>query len=120
MEDILFCKDLYDPLENKVDKLATTKDEEWKKMNRKTIGLIRQCIEHEVFHHIVQETSAYELWIKLEEMYQANTFRNKALLMRRLVNLKFQIGTTVAEHTSKFQNWVNQLASVNLQFMDEM
>ncbi|GFY85307.1 hypothetical protein Acr_04g0000450 [Actinidia rufa] len=101
MEDILFCKDLHDPLENKGDKHVATKDEEWKKMNRKTIGLIRQCIGHEVFHHVAQETSAYELWIKLEEMYQAKTSLNKALLMRRLLNLKLQRETIVAEHTSE-------------------
>ena len=41
MEDILFYKDLFDPLENKGDKPAAKKDEEWKKMNRKMIGLIR-------------------------------------------------------------------------------
>ena len=102
MKDILFCKDLYDPLKNKRDKPATTKDEEWKKINRKMIGLIKQCIRREVFHHIAHETSAYELWIMLEKMYQAKTSQNKALLMRRLVNLKFQRGTTVAEHTSEF------------------
>ncbi|GFZ21458.1 hypothetical protein Acr_29g0006200 [Actinidia rufa] len=98
MEDILFCKDLHDPLENKGEKPLETKDEEWRKMNRKTIGLIRQCIGHEVFYHVAQETSAYELWIKLEEMYQMKTSRNKALVMRRLVNLKLQRETTVAEH----------------------
>ncbi|GFY95563.1 hypothetical protein Acr_10g0009480 [Actinidia rufa] len=43
MEDILFYKDLHDSLENKRDKPVAAKDEEWKKMNRKTIGLIRQC-----------------------------------------------------------------------------
>ncbi|GFY90931.1 hypothetical protein Acr_07g0011270 [Actinidia rufa] len=120
MEDILFCKDLHDPLENKGEKPEAKKDEEWRKMNRKTIGLIRQCIGHEVFHHVAQETSAYDLWIKLEEMYQAKTSRNKALLMRRLVNLKFQRKTTVAEHTSEFQSLVNQLTSVDLEFDDEM
>ena len=73
-----------------------------------------------MFHHVAQETSAYELWIKLEEMYQTKTSRNKALLMRRLVNLKLQRETTVAEHTSEFQNLVNQLTSVDLQFDDEM
>ncbi|GFS34323.1 hypothetical protein Acr_00g0033270 [Actinidia rufa] len=66
------------------------------------------------------ETSAYELWIKLEERYQAKISHNKALLMRRLVNLKLQRETTVAEHTSEFQNLVNQLTSVDLQFDDEM
>ncbi|GFZ00426.1 hypothetical protein Acr_14g0000620 [Actinidia rufa] len=53
-------------------------------------------------------------------MYQSKTSRNKALLMRRLVNLKLQRETTVAEHTSEFQSLVNQLTSVDLQFDDEM
>ena len=35
MKDILFYKDLYDPLENKRDKPTATKDEEWKKINQK-------------------------------------------------------------------------------------
>ncbi|GFZ21518.1 hypothetical protein Acr_29g0006800 [Actinidia rufa] len=99
MEEILFCKDLHDPLENKGEKSTEKKDEEWIKMNRKTIGLIRQCIGYEVFHYVTQETSAYDLWTKLEKMYQAKTSRNMALLMRRLMNLKLQRGT-VAEYTS--------------------
>ncbi|GFY85309.1 hypothetical protein Acr_04g0000470 [Actinidia rufa] len=114
MEGILFCKDLHDPLENKGEKPIAKKDEEWRKMNRKTIGLIRQCIGHEVFHHVAQETSAYELWIKLEAMYQATTSRNKALLMRRLVNLKLQRETTVAEHKSEFQNLSWEILVVSL------
>ena len=61
MEHILFYKDLYDPLENKGGKPVATKNDEWKKMNRKTIRLIRQCIGHEVFHHVAHEMSAYEL-----------------------------------------------------------
>ena len=36
------------------------------------------------------------------------------------MNLKLQRETTVAEHTSEFQNLVNQLTSVDLQFDDEM
>ncbi|GFS37296.1 hypothetical protein Acr_00g0051210 [Actinidia rufa] len=66
-----------------------------------------------------EETSAYELWTKLEKMYQAKTSLNKAILMRRLVNLKLQRGT-VAEHMSEFQNLVNQLASIDLHFDNEM
>ncbi|GFY86964.1 hypothetical protein Acr_05g0006030 [Actinidia rufa] len=118
MEDILFYKDLHDPLENKREKLIATKDEKWRKMNRKTIGLIRQCIGHEVFHHVAQETSAYDLWLKLEEMYQSKISRNKALLMRRLVNLKLQRETTVAKHTSEFQK-LGDIGSFSQQFNAE-
>ena len=61
MEGILFYKDFHDALENKWDNPTMTNDEKWKKMNHKMIGMIKQCIEHEIFHHVAQETSAYEL-----------------------------------------------------------
>ena len=94
-------------------------EKDWKKSNKKTIGQIRQWIDHSVFHHVAQETDAYTLWQKLENMYQAKTARNKALLIRRLVNLKLKSGTSVAEHTSEFQNLVNQLSTVALTLGDE-
>ena len=119
MKDIIFCKNLCDPLENKGDKPTAIKDKKQKKMNQKTIGLIKQCIGHEMFHHVVHETSVHELWIKLEEKYWVKTSRNKDLLMRKLVNLKFHREIIVAEHTSEFQNLINQLASTDLQFADE-
>ncbi|KAF7151014.1 hypothetical protein RHSIM_Rhsim02G0098600 [Rhododendron simsii] len=74
----------------------------------------------EVFHHVAHETDAYALWTKLESMYQSKTSRNKALLMRRLVNLKLRSGDSVAVHSSEFQNLVNQLDSVGLKFDDEL
>jgi len=120
MEDMLSWKDLYDPLEHAGVKPTETKVEDWKKMNRKTVGLIRQCIGHEVFHHVAQETDAYALWTKLEEMYQSKTSRNKALLMRRLVNLKLRSGNSVAVHSSEFQSLVNQLSNVGMKFDDEL
>lgn len=120
MEDLLSCKDLFDPIEAKGRNPDSTKEAEWKKLNRKTIGQIRQWIDDSVFHHVAQETDAYALWVKLEGMYQAKTARNKALLMRRLVNLKLKHGTSVAEHTSEFQSLINQLSSVDMPLGDEM
>lgn len=55
----------------------------------------------------------------MEVMYQSKTSRNKALLMRRLVNLKLRSGKKVAVHTSEFQSLVNQLASANMKSKDE-
>ena len=52
-------------------------------------------------------------------MYQAKTVQNKALFMRRLVNLKLKSGTSVAEHTSEFQNLVNQLSTIVLNLGNE-
>ena len=100
MEDILYAKDMYDPLKNEGKKSDEIDEAKWKKINRKVIGLIRQWIGPEVFHHVGKETSAFELWEKLETMYQSKTSRNKALLMRRLVNMKLRNEKSVAEHTS--------------------
>lgn len=99
MEDLLYSKDLFDPIEEEGMKPGDELEEVWKKKHRKTIGQIRQWIDNSVFHHVAQETDAYMLWKKLENMYQAKTARNKALLMRRLINQKLKDGSSVVVHT---------------------
>lgn len=71
MEDLLNYIDLFDPLENEGTKPDEVTNQVWKKMHKKTIGQIRQWIKHSVFYHVVQETDAYAIWKKLEDMYQA-------------------------------------------------
>ncbi|CAH9131081.1 unnamed protein product [Cuscuta epithymum] len=119
MEDLLNLKDLADPLDNNGVKPDKKTDEEWAKMNRKTVAQIRQWIDHSVFHHVSQEQSAHTLWEKLSSMYQAKTARNKTLLMRRLVNHKLRGGISVSEHTSQFQDLVNQLSTTGWVLKDE-
>lgn len=120
MDDILYCKNLFDPIDIKGVKLEEVKDEDWIKMNQKTVGCIRQWIDHSVFHHVTQETDAYVLWTMLEGMYQSKTTQNNALVMRRLVNLKLKNGVFVTKHNSEFKNLVNQLATVKMPLDDEM
>ena len=52
MEYLLYCKDLYNPLENEEKKLDAVKDADWKKNNWNTIRQIKQWIDHNVFYHI--------------------------------------------------------------------
>ncbi|GFY94083.1 hypothetical protein Acr_09g0005290 [Actinidia rufa] len=116
MEDILFCKDLHNSLKNKGEKLIAMKDEKWRKMNKKTIGLIRQYIGHEVFHHVAQETSAYELWIKLEEMYQAKTSQNKSLIDEEACEfeaLERDYSDGTYERVSEFESWETLVVSLS-------
>lgn len=120
MEDLLYTKDLMDPIDFKGVKPEATSAENWRKLNRKAVGLIRQYVGLEVFHHICEETDAYTLWTTLQENYQSKLSRNKALLMRRLVGLKLRSGISVAVHVSGFQSMVNDLASVKLKFDDEL
>ena len=80
-EDILYCKDLYDPIEGDEAKPATMSVKEWEKSNRKTVGLIRQWVDHIVFHHVAQEVNAQSLWQKLKSLYERKTAQNKAFLI---------------------------------------
>lgn len=120
MEDILYCKDLHEPIEGDSAKLSSVSDGDWKKMNRKAIGYIRQWVDLNVFHHISQETDSHSLWEKLESLYERKTTQNKTFAIRTLVNLKLKEGKSVAEHLSEFQDLVNQLTTMKIVLDDEM
>ena len=107
MEDVLYCKDLHDPIEGDSAKPSDMSDRDWDKLNRKTIRCIRQCIDIRVFHHVSQETNAEALWEKLRSFYERKTAQNKAFIARKLVNLKLKEGKSIAEHLSEFQDLVN-------------
>lgn len=100
MEDILYCKDLYDLVLGDTTKPTTMSNGGWKKLCRKTIGTIRQWIDDSVFHHVAQETEAHTLWKKLETLYERKNAQSKAFTIRKLVNLKYRDGGSVAKHLS--------------------
>jgi hypothetical protein len=102
MEDILYCKELFEPIElNRVKPNAKTNDE-LKKLNRKAVWHIRHWVDQSVFHHAAKEVDAYSLWLKLKSLYERKTTQRKAFMMRRLVNLKYKDGQSITEHLSNF------------------
>ena len=102
MKDVLYCKDLHDPIEGDSAKPSYMSDRDWEKLNRKTVGCIRQCIDVSAFHHVSQETNAEALREKLRSLYERKTAHNKAFIARKLVNLKLKEGKSIAEHLSEF------------------
>ncbi|KAK3009844.1 hypothetical protein RJ639_010484 [Escallonia herrerae] len=64
----------------------------------KTIGFIRQWINHSVLCHVAERTNARSLWRKLEAMYEPKNAENLAYMTRRLVNPKFKEAYSVAEY----------------------
>ncbi|PKI40027.1 hypothetical protein CRG98_039597 [Punica granatum] len=102
MEDLLFCRDLYDPIEGDSTKPKYKDDKAWERTNRKTIGLIRQWIGNSIYHHVTQETNVKVLWDKLTNLYTRKTLQNKALLVKKLVHLRYQDEGDMAVHMSNF------------------
>lgn len=120
MEDLLYCKDLHSPLAGISAKPEKTSDEDWQKIDRKAIGFIRQWLDDSVFHHVSTESTSKSLWEKLESLYERKTAGNKAFLIRKLVNLKYKEGSSIAEHLNEMQSVINQLSSMKMTIDDEM
>jgi hypothetical protein len=60
MKHILYCKDCYQPIVNNKLSNGVTK-EEWRVLNRKTVGMICLYINHNLFHHVANEkNNTYE------------------------------------------------------------
>ena len=80
MEDVLYCKDLHDPIEGDSAKPSEMSDKDQEMLNSKTIGCIRQCIDVSVFHHVSQETNAEALWEKSKGLHERKTTQNKVFV----------------------------------------
>ena len=119
MEDILYCKDLYEPILNE-QKPEKYNDQQWQVLHRKAVGMIRQYIDHSVIQDVSDETDALQLWKKLDSTFARQTGVNKASLMRRLVKLQYKDGRSVVEHLNDFQGITNQLKGVGITLDDEV
>lgn len=68
---------------------------------------IRQWVNHNIIHHIAEETEVHAIWKKLEAMHVKNTSRDKAMIIKRLVNLKYREEHSVTEHTSELSQSID-------------
>jgi hypothetical protein len=97
MEDILYCKDLYEPIVK--EKIPTNvTEEEWRMLNQKAVGMIQLYINHNIFHHVANDTNACEMCHKLESMYERKESYEQGLDDQRLAKLDYRDDSSVIEH----------------------
>ena len=65
MEDLIYCKDLYNPIRLKRNP-SNTLDDDWDMEHRKVIAYMRRWMDPTLHEHIYDETKAYVVWKKLE------------------------------------------------------
>ena len=102
MEDFFTIKDLSNNLEGEKAKPKDIFDLEWNKMNKKAIAYIRQWIDISSHHHMENETNAYNLWKKLESVFEQKTVGNKIFLLKKLANMKLKERTLMIDHLNVF------------------
>ena len=69
MEDLLNFKDLYDPIKGDNAKSSDMSDVDWKKLKNKTLGVILQWVDIDLYNHVAKKTNPHTIWKNLENMY---------------------------------------------------
>uniref|UniRef100_A0A803L6Q2 CCHC-type domain-containing protein n=1 Tax=Chenopodium quinoa TaxID=63459 RepID=A0A803L6Q2_CHEQI len=98
IEDYLYQKKLYQPLEEK--KPDGMQETEWKLLDRQALGVIRLTLSRNVAFNIAKETTTAGLMKALSNMYEKPSASNKVHLMRRLFSLRMSEDSWNATVTS--------------------
>ncbi|MCO5556425.1 hypothetical protein L7F22_009975 [Adiantum nelumboides] len=114
IEDYLYNKDLYLPLDGFQSKPATMIDKAWKVLDCKALGTICLSLASSVTFNIAEQKTMTELMATLDALYEKPSVSNKAFLMKRLFNLKMAKNGSIVEHLNQFNASISQLQSVGV------
>jgi hypothetical protein len=118
MEDLLYQKDLYQPLEK--EKPERMSEADWKILDRKALATIRLCLSSQVAFNINKETTTFGLMEALKKLYEKPSASHKVFLMKKLFQMTMGETESVADHLNEFNRIISQLTSVKLEFDDEV
>jgi len=102
MEDYLYQKDIYLPLNRKENNSVSMTDEEWDILDRKALGTIQLCLEALVSFNISSEKTTEDMVKKLASMYEKPLASKKVFLMKHLFNLNMSEGGSITHHLNEF------------------
>ena len=102
MEDYLYQKDLWKPLEGKTKNQRSMSNAKWDILDRNALGSIRLCLAPTVAFNITKAKMTEELMQTLAKLYEKPSASNKVFLMKRLFNMKMAEGGSVADHLNEF------------------
>lgn len=89
-------------------------------LDRKTLGTIWLCLASSVLFNVSKENTTKYLMDALEKLYEKPFASNKIFLMKKLFNIKMSENSSVADHLIDFNTIVNMLASVTIEFDEEV
>ena len=67
----------------------------------------------------MKETSAKELWTKLEEKYMTKSAENRLFLKKRLFRFQYRPGISMHEHLNDYNKILADLANLDVKIPDE-
>ena len=67
-----------------------------------------------------EEDNANEIWEKIGTMLENKNVVNEVSIFRKIMRLKYQDGSNMAEHMNAFQVLINQMNSLEVPMDDEV
>ena len=98
MRDMLVVTDLWLPVQfgdGRPDKIDAPT---WEVMHLKTMAYIRCFIDMSLYNNFNEENKSHELWEKINIMLENKNVVNRVLVFRKIVRLRYQDGSSLAEH----------------------
>ena len=65
-------------------------------------------------------TKAYVLWKKIDVVFENKNVINRVSVFWKIVRLRYQDGSRMAEHLNAFQGLINQTTSLEVPLADEV
>ena len=120
MRDMLVCKNLGLPMQfgdkrpNKIDAMT------WGMLHLKAATYIRCFIDMSLYNNFNEENKADVLWEKIDIMFENKNAINRVSVFRKIVRLRYQDGSSMAEHINAFQGLTNQTTSLEVPLANEV
>lgn len=92
----------------------------WKRGDSKAQKIIATTMATQSLLHIINCTTARDMWLKLEAVYEAKSKESIHMLQQRFYMFAMDPADDVATHISKLQTLVQQLADVGEKMSDSM
>ena len=73
-----------------------------------------------LYNNFNEENKAHELWEKIDIMLENKNAMNRVSVFRKIVRLRYQDGSSMAEHMNAFQGLINQTTSLEIPLTDEV
>ena len=73
----------------------------------KTTAYIRSFIDMSLYNNFNEESQGHELWEKIGIMFQNENAANQVSVFRKLVRLRYQDGSSMADHMNAFQGLIH-------------
>ena len=73
-----------------------------------------------LYNNFNEETKVDVLWKKIRSMFETKNALNRFSVFKRIMRLRYQTGSSMAEHLNAFQGLINQTTSLEMPLGDEV